>query len=474
MITRYALLFIGLSLFASANAQVDWTATDINGTTWHLQDLLDEGKTVLVNVATLGCPNRDEFHDTGILQKIQREFGPEGTNDVMVFWVAVDNPSLGALQSYSGHDFTIDAPYAVIGPNGQGGILGNAYDYTGGIHFYAHCAGDPTPLLVGYPEWWYNTIHTMRNYCPAAFDNGAIDLRLMVPEYCSACADGRAWVSLYDQGTTPVHNATLTLEKDGQLVETYEWSGSIGTYMPWDVQFPMTHLEEGHTYTAHASVPGEITTVGNSAVVPFSASVDAPSRILFVQVATDAHPQQIGWSITAEDGNTVFQRSPGFYTEPHDTIGQPVSVNADGCYTFRVWDTGGNGICCNSGNGFFRIKNRFGAPVFFIQGGEFDDAQEFVFHAPAEEPNAIGERIAYDDLQVYPNPSNGLVNLEVPVGEEVTVEVFGALGAGLLSQTWTSASPVRTIDLGAYNDGVYVVAVRTADAVSTQRVLLSK
>jgi hypothetical protein len=76
-------------------------------------------------------------------------------------------------------------------------------------------------------------------------------------------------------------------------------------------------------------------------------------------------------------------------------------------------------------------------------------------------------------LQVYPNPSNGIFNLELtPEGSEKinTIEIFNSLG--LL--VFKSLYPETMIDLSSFPEGLYLVRVETSSGILTQRLLLYK
>jgi len=100
---------LGISLKVSAqlpNGTIcpDWTGTDINGTSWHLYDLLDQGKTVFIDVSATWCSPCWNYH-TGVtngtggvpaLEKLYSDYGPSGTNELMVFFIEGDNATTNA------------------------------------------------------------------------------------------------------------------------------------------------------------------------------------------------------------------------------------------------------------------------------------------------------------------------------------------------------------------------------------------
>ena len=87
---------MSVGMLASAQNQ-SWTATDINGNDISIQALLDEGKTVLVDISAYWCGPCWAWHKGGIMEKLYHEFGPGGTDDLAIIWVDGDAATSLAL-----------------------------------------------------------------------------------------------------------------------------------------------------------------------------------------------------------------------------------------------------------------------------------------------------------------------------------------------------------------------------------------
>ena len=63
-----------------------WTADDMNGNTHVLQNHIDESKAVLVDISAHWCGPCFDLHESHSMAGVYHDFGPDGTNEVGVFY----------------------------------------------------------------------------------------------------------------------------------------------------------------------------------------------------------------------------------------------------------------------------------------------------------------------------------------------------------------------------------------------------
>ncbi|MGB0137120.1 MAG: peroxiredoxin family protein, partial [Flavobacteriales bacterium] len=114
------------ALFATtASAQIadgsvapDFTATDINGNTVSLQEFMDAGKTVIMDVSATWCPPCWSYHQSGILETFYEMFGPEGADVATVIYVEGDaTTTLEDIQGTGSNtlgDWTAGVNYPIV------------------------------------------------------------------------------------------------------------------------------------------------------------------------------------------------------------------------------------------------------------------------------------------------------------------------------------------------------------------------
>jgi hypothetical protein len=71
------------------------------------------------------------------------------------------------------------------------------------------------------------------------------------------------------------------------------------------------------------------------------------------------------------------------------------------------------------------------------------------------------------NLNIYPNPTTGLVNIENAEG--ATIELINVLGQSVMKIE--NAKSVETIDLSAFESGTYIVKVQNDNNTTTKKIV---
>ena len=105
-------------------------------------------------------------------------------------------------------------------------------------------------------------------------------------------------------------------------------------------------------------------------------------------IVLDNYPEETSWAIVDENGNVVEQG--GTYGNLAD--GSTVIENlclADGCYTFTINDSFGDGICCGFGSGSYELVNQ--ENVVIASGGAFTTSESTDFCVENDNGGGGGE-----------------------------------------------------------------------------------
>lgn len=123
-----------------------YVAKDINGKAYDIDAILKSGKAIMIDFSTVWCHWCWVLHESGALDKLYAKFGPEGTNQIEVFWVEDEGASKSAIQAKS-KDWSRDSkgnpvPYPLFSDSRMHPTLGiDVPEY-------------PTLVLVGKNKKW--------------------------------------------------------------------------------------------------------------------------------------------------------------------------------------------------------------------------------------------------------------------------------------------------------------------------------
>jgi hypothetical protein len=218
-------------------------------------------------------------------------------------------------------------------------------------------------------------------------------------------------VQIQNKGVEALTSATITASLGGTQVATTNWTGTLQQFQATEVSFGSADI------TSSSDLVFTVTPTGTD-VAPndntFTQAIDMAPTIsttdVIVKITTDRYGSETTWrirrpnnSILASGGPYADMAANGVTVQPEETVTLP----ANGCYKFEMLDSYGDGICCQYGQGGYQVTPSDGTVV--LSGGEFGatDAKRISYGV-----TSIGEELSAASLNVFPNPSNGIVYIK--------------------------------------------------------------
>jgi hypothetical protein len=209
---------------------------------------------------------------------------------------------------------------------------------------------------------------------------------------------------------------------------------------------------------------------GGPACVPCGTGCDVNVDLL---IQLDGFPQQTTWEIVDVAGNVYGSGGPYASSQRYEEVTEQVCLPA-GCFSFIIYDSGNNGICCRFGQGFYELTDDAGNTL--ATGGEFDAQESTSFCVGGGLPAPRLSTPASQDIQLFPNPTKGQVTIlfdqEVPAA--TPLRIFNLMGEEVFRTQLRQGERTRVLQTENFSAGVYLVEVRIDGSVMSKRLVVAK
>ncbi len=484
----------GQAQIADGSVAPDFTGTDINGQTYHLYELLDQGKTVILDVSATWCGPCWFYHNTHALKGAWEQWGPNGTNEIVVLFVEGDpNTNLACLYGAAGcssstqGNWVQGTPYPII----DDASIAQKYK----INYFPTVFGIcPNRRVREIGQVAPEEMHTYALNCPVAqgTNNGTladVQTGLNGDFYC----DGgviHASGNFQNLGNSPMTSATFTLSVDGTPVQTKTWTGNLATFDFGKIQFdpyPFASQDLVSIDLNMDKVNGvddeyPVDNLQSTVLLPNPSFTDK-NRVKF-ELRTDIQGSETRWEFISPSGKVLYSggnplAQPGAHT-PNLTGGYAANffvkdtfiLPEPGCFELRIIDDGGDGLL---GSGYYKMTALDSTVLF--DGGAFGDIRSDWFKAEGI-PVASHEALAAKNrLEISPNPASDRAqirwqNLDF---EPTQIALSDLAGRYIKLKTTTPGrTGANSLEINDLPAGSYLVSLQGAGQRVVQKLIVLK
>ena len=463
----------------------NWTLTDINGQSYTLYDYLNQDKAVVLYFFDASVMPCWTYQQTQALQDLEAQYGANGKDSVRVFYIEAnlttsDNNIHGNLDAGQAAwmvtgDYTLNNPAPIINLTGANSQIFTDYRLT------------DYPLVVTVcPERIIKIagLRTMAQHVEFFSDS------LVCQRQCN-CPKDMAVAKYYGPRTTcadHVFYPKLMVQNLGQdtihyfkvKVDYYGTSYAPGTpfFNKVDSAFNVnlapfdTMLITLNTYFLHdiglmkiytLLVPGNADQRPGNSTTYYGISLppniyETDTNVVF-KLNTDQYGEEIIWNMSRSNGDILLSGGP-YPNLPDTGITEhifPLHLEQGECYKITIFDTFGDGICCDNGNGSYQLMDSDGTII--LEGGANFLEEKIQFRAHYPGYTYFGTGVAQElseKVAIYPNPAQSDLIIDLDHQPKYFVAKMIDIN-GRLVKTWESDKAKQFIDISELNAGMYLL-----------------
>ena len=396
------------SQMADGSVAPDFTATDINGNTYRLYDILKQGKTVVLDISATWCGPCWNYHTSGELEAFFHDYGPEGTNQAFVFLIEGDASTnlsdlMGTGTKTQGN-WVEGTPYPIIDSRD----IAEAYLINYFPTVYMIC---PDRKVREVAQQSADVLAVLMSDCPEPVGNTNARILQYSGFEGLFCETVRFQpvAEIQNFGIDTLTSMVTTLKLNGTAVQQIEWSGSMATFETAEIRFDSLALSTDTELEISVNAPNGITDeqpFDNQYIAPVQVAPNASSSVLTLLLQLDQFPFETYWEIRNDIGQLLYfdgnrkvlypnDSDEGRFLTPGELKRYEIAIPSDGCYVFSIYDAANDGL---AGNAFFRLETPDGTGI--IEGGDFTSELKIPFGT--SNTNGIGHNASILNLTPFP------------------------------------------------------------------------
>jgi hypothetical protein len=278
-------------------------------------------------------------------------------------------------------------------------------------------------------------------------------------------------VTITNRGTSPLTAVSLNFSIGGGANQTQNWTGTLAQNESTSVTLLNTAsygiLNVNIVITNGATEER----VSNNTDTKTFGPINYNFTDYVFKLQQDFWGDETTWDLRNAAGAVVYEGGP--YLGKHsgilplpELITQNWTLANNQCYTFTIFDSQDDGICCGGGDGYYTITSTDGT-ITIASGASYGTIDNKLFTT-----NTLGtnEFETSNDIYLYPNPTKGTLSINVPsnFGLPNSYVISNVLGQKI-SQKEVSKEADLTLNTSALSNGIYFITIVKEDQKKTLR-----
>lgn len=272
-----------------------------------------------------------------------------------------------------------------------------------------------------------------------------------------------------NRGTQDITSMKFQYVVDNENVTEYSWNGVLSPneniVIDNVIEVPFGEHNVKIKVVETNGLPFDITkSIDVTTDVYADLSLDASEEMFTIEIMQDKNGKQLTWELISSDNGVIASDGPyNTLLSGNTKLHEYEVVLHDGeCVKFTIKDSAGNGICCDNGDGYYRILDADGNIV--LDGdGAFGSMATHSFHLVYD--NSLEDTSDESKYNIYPNPADDVVFIE---GVEIREVNLYSLSGQLLKSYSINEERVK-LDISSLQNGLYIINIINKDGESVTR-----
>lgn len=298
------------------------------------------------------------------------------------------------------------------------------------------------------------------------YDMGISLVEEVPAEMCSGKIAPR--MTFRNYGTQALTSVTFNIMNDGEIIDTYEWTGNLIKGQEKEIEFDEFTFDGSEFSIEALNINGSNADeyiYDNMYKYIVNQPQLLPEGYMKFQLRTGKDPEN--FSVKVVNMNTGDVLHTFTYEEPNTIYQEIINLPEYGCYRVTLYNEAGNGI---GDGGFWGVKDKNNKTI--ISGTPSDNTfrYEFPFEVTYSGEGVESVEII-NNVDIYPNPASDLINVTV---ENLTkINIYNSIGQLIYSQE-VNANEVK-VSTDSWTNGLYYINVETKDGFkSSQKIIVNK
>jgi thiol-disulfide isomerase/thioredoxin len=473
-----------MAQIANGSLAPNISGVDIYGNSYDLHNILGSGRGVVIDFSTAWCGPCHTMHRTHFFDLINQNYGPQGTDELVVLFLEADNSTtLADLQgtgTNTAGDFTSCTDVPILDSMES---ASSAYQVSGYPTFFVINPADSTTYNFDISDHSgmlpYMVEVGMINQPQVDAGMGYVCDDDMTRYICSQANTFVPQFELYNFATSTLTSLSFDILINGVYHSSQNWSGTIPSFESEElVLAPIPLSGASDVSVVINQLDGSNLDNDNLSFNVQLSSATTQNQVT-VEIQTDNLGGDTYWQITNDAGNIVAsggnpwvgttniglgfgslapQTPPGSY-QSNQTYTQIVTLGSDSCYDFVITDYYGNGIQSVGGDGY-TVTDHLGNVLF--TGSRFGAIVTHPFLSTMV--SGVNNPSADTNFQLNYNAGLDQLNLFIDVNK-AGITIFDLQGRQVYQEEWNQ----KPIEISYLSSGMYILNVSSGTTKWSKR-----